>query len=472
MNNTDATRVLEENKKIIEGQLENIDHDDGIIGLLNDVEHLSVSDRILSVCSGVKPKSKWISTQDFPSNSQELAADTGPSGTYRMLLQSSVSSTCSSFNCSSAESDEVFSEGETTANRRNTMKRCRSWRTFLTIMQWSLQRQSSWVQLAGHQGNFRLSEGGEVLKRFSEVEAVCLQALMVDPLRSFVPQYYGSVNRGGHSYIRLEDLLSGLKNPVIMDCKMGVRTYQEEELTRAQTKPTLRADMYLKMKKADPTAPTKEENEQQGVTKWRYMQWRDCNSSSSTLGFRIEGVMMDNGTVHRDFKKALTAVQVTEALLCFTKSQLPILKSYHSRLQALGESLKESPFFKTHEVIGSSLLFVHDRTSKASIWMIDFGKTIPVPSGMELRHNVPWALGNREDGYLIGLANLSSFLGQAIDQVASRQEKNNEMETTDTNVQQDERKIESQAGLDEQAEATVNVTRGTSSKQYSQECAL
>ncbi|XP_070994327.1 inositol-trisphosphate 3-kinase B-like [Oncorhynchus clarkii lewisi] len=410
-------------KETVEGELGNGEHDDdnedGFIGLLKDVDqHLPTADRTPSVFSGVKPQTKLLSSPDSPSNSLELQEhDGGP----RMLMHSSVSSSASSFNCSSAESDEVFSEGEDTASKRSTMRRCRSWRTFLTMMQWSVRRQSSWVQLAGHQGNFQLSEGGEVLKRFSEVEAVCLQALMADPLRPFVPQYHGSVNRGGNSYIRLEDLLSGLKNPVIMDCKMGVRTYQEEELTKSQTKPTLRTDMYQKMVKVDPTALTVEEHEQRGVTKWRYLQWRDNTSSTSTLGFRIEGIMMENGSVQRDFKM-LTPAQVTEALLSFTKSHLHILKAYHSRLQALDEALKESPFFKAHEVIGSSLLFVHDWTSKASIWMIDFGKTIPSPSTVQLRHDVPWAEGNREDGYLIGLAALTSLVGQAISQAACRQE--------------------------------------------------
>lgn len=72
-------------------------------------------------------------------------------------------------------------------------------------------------------GNFQLSDGGEVLKLYSEVEANCLDSLMRDPLRPFVPQYHGMVTRGEHRYIRLEDLLSGLRRPVIMDCKMGVR---------------------------------------------------------------------------------------------------------------------------------------------------------------------------------------------------------------------------------------------------------
>lgn len=74
-------------------------------------------------------------------------------------------------------------------------------------------------------------------------------------------------------------------------------------------------------------------------------------------------------------------------------------------------------------MIGSSLLFVHDHSSKANVWMIDFGKTTPVSSMSELRHNIPWAEGSREDGYLIGLTSLISSLDQAID-VASWQQEN------------------------------------------------
>ncbi|XP_054889864.1 inositol-trisphosphate 3-kinase B [Poeciliopsis prolifica] len=328
------------------------------------------------------------------------------------LLHSSTSSSCSSINLSS-ESDEVFSDLDDAVSKRKTFKKSRTWKTFLTMMHWSLKRQSSWVQLAGHQGNFQVSEGGEVLKLYSELEAKCLDSLMRDTLRPFVPQYYGLVTRGEHCYIRLEDLLNGLRRPVIMDCKMGVRTFQEEELTKARTKPNLRSDMYQKMVKVDPSAPTAEEHEQKGVTKWRYLQWRDTTSSTSSLGFRIEGIMMEDGTVQRDFRKIHTLTQVTEALLYFTRSQLDTLNAYHSRLMALKDALRSSEFFRKHEVIGSSLLFVHDH-SKASVWMIDFGKTMPLPDSKEVQHGIPWVEGNREDGYLIGLTSILKALSQAI----------------------------------------------------------
>ncbi|KAG9272559.1 inositol-trisphosphate 3-kinase A-like [Astyanax mexicanus] len=334
-------------------------------------------------------------------------------------LASSSSSSSSSFNCSSAESDEVFSEGEEIIKKKD-MRRCRSWRTFLTMMQWSLRRQSSWIQLAGHQGNIQLGEGGEVLKRFNEVEDSCLQALMSDPLRRFVPRYYGQISRNGETYIRLEDLLSGLKQPVIMDCKMGIRTYLEEEIVKARTKASLRTDMYQKMVKVDPTAPTEEEHERKGVTKLRYMQWRDSTSSTTTLGFRIEGIMMETGVVLRDFNKTKAKSQIIDALLLFSNRKVLILKAYLSRLEELKETLKESAFFSSHEVIGGSLLFVHDHTGKANIWMIDFGKTTPTLEGVHLKHDVPWVEGNHEDGYVIGLNSLISLLREAISEAAGQ----------------------------------------------------
>ena len=41
-------------------------------------------------------------------------------------------------------------------------------------------------------------------------------------------------------YVQLQDLLCGFTSPCVMDIKMGVRTYLEEELEKARKKPTLR----------------------------------------------------------------------------------------------------------------------------------------------------------------------------------------------------------------------------------------
>lgn len=88
------------------------------------------------------------------------------------------------------------------------------------------------------------------------------------------------------------------------------------------------------------------------------------------------------------------------------------------RLKAIRTTLLQSEFFRSHEVIGSSLLFVHDKRH-ASIWLIDFAKTIPLPSDVDISHFTEWIVGNHEDGYLIGINNLI----QIFEEIASHDDK-------------------------------------------------
>jgi len=180
----------------------------------------------------------------------------------------------------------------------------------------------------------------------------------------------------------------------------------EEELVRARERPKPREDLYNKMMEVDSEGPTSQEHSQRGVTKPRYMQWRETMSSTNTLGFRIEGIKKCDGTCRTDFKKTRSRQDVIQVFRDFVGENVNILKSYLSRLTEIRQALKASHFFRKHEVIGSSLLFIHDHTCKAQVWIIDFGKTTPMPEGQMLNHNVPWQEGNREDGYLWGLENL------------------------------------------------------------------
>eukprot|EP00054_Salpingoeca_dolichothecata_P011304 m.62791 g.62791 ORF g.62791 m.62791 type:complete len:395 (+) comp19401_c0_seq2:130-1314(+) len=278
--------------------------------------------------------------------------------------------------------------------------------TFLT----GVRNKYAWVQLAGHKGNFVPGQAGTLCKRGSDLERAALEALMHDVLKPFVPLFYKEVEIPEEKafYLEMEDLLHGFGDASVMDIKMGVRTFLETEVKKKQP----RKDLLAKMVALDPDEPTEEEKEN-GITKLRYMLFRERLSSTTSLGFRIEGTKLAGLEPRNDFKTVQTKEQVLTAL---TESFMPskeeklyerVRQQFHSRLMELQDALQVSPFFSTHEIVGSSLLFIYDSSGKAGVWMIDFGKTSKVDH--PLTHSVPWKLGNREDGYLIGLENLISI---------------------------------------------------------------
>ncbi|KAK0138601.1 Inositol-trisphosphate 3-kinase A [Merluccius polli] len=290
----------------------------------------------------------------------------------------------------------------------------KAWWKLKTVVNWpflaSQRKRLNWVQLAGHKGHFKAADEGSILKKFSENEKQCFERLRGDALQPFAPQYHGVVEKDGESFLHMTDLLANFDLPNVMDCKMGIRTYLEEELVRARDRPKLRRDLYEKMMEVDCQGPTEQEHAQKAVTKPRYMQWRETMSSTHTLGFRIEGIKKSDGTCRTDFKKTHNEQDVTKVFRDYVEGDVHLVKSYLSRLAEIQQVLQSSEFFKRHEVIGSSLLFIHDHKGHAEVWLIDFGKTTALPEGQMLHHNVPWQEGNREDGYLWGLENLMRTL--------------------------------------------------------------
>ncbi|XP_075003364.1 inositol-trisphosphate 3-kinase B [Calonectris borealis] len=374
-------------------------------------------------CPAVGGSIPAVIVTDLGGPEEEAGAVPPGSLPVRKLSSSSASST--GFSSSWEESEEdISSDPERTMDQtpaflqtldQQKPRVSKSWRKIKNMVHWSpfvmsFKKKYPWIQLAGHAGSFKAAANGRILKKHCESEQRCLDRLMNDVLKPYVPAYHGDVVKDGERYNQMEDLLAEFDSPCVMDCKMGVRTYLEEELIKARKKPSLRKDMYQKMIEVDPDAPTEEENVLRAVTKPRYMQWRETISSTATLGFRIEGIKKEDGTVNRDFKKTRTKEQVTEAFREFTRGNRNVLNSYLNRLKGIRATLETSPFFKCHEVIGSSLLFIHDKKEQAKVWMIDFGKTTPLPEGQVLQHNVPWVEGNREDGYLWGLDNLIQIL--------------------------------------------------------------
>ncbi|XP_037326453.2 inositol-trisphosphate 3-kinase Cb [Pungitius pungitius] len=372
---------------------------------------------------------------DLHPDDESPCSDSGCGGSPALMRSLRKLSNSSSIGLSSAssfeESEDDFTGSDIESSLSPARSMCspddgtgnKSWQKLKTMVHWSpfvvsFKKRYPWVQLAGHAGNFQAGEYGRLLKRYCECEQQCLQKLMKDTLRPYVPGYYGIVQRDEQDYNLMDDLLADFDSPSIMDCKMGSRTYLEEELMKARERPRLRKDMYEKMVAVDPGAPTEQERAQQGVLKPRYMQWRETLSSTATLGFRIEGIKKSDGTCSTNFKKTKLREQVMQALEDFVAGNTQILKLYLLRLEELRSVLEQSHFFRSHEVVGSSLLFVHDASGKARVWMIDFGKTVPLPEPRTLDHRTPWMEGNREDGYLWGLDNLIDILSSMLPQTS------------------------------------------------------
>ncbi|KAG8448780.1 hypothetical protein GDO86_015735 [Hymenochirus boettgeri] len=365
---------------------------------------------------------------ESPCSDSGCGGSPSPSLFIRKLSSSSGLSSASSFE----ESEDDFTGSDMEHNGVHYLL-CspedqgvpsKSWKKLKNMVHWSpfvvsFKKQYPWIQLAGHAGNFKAGEYGKILKKYCENEQQCLEWLNRDILRPFVPHYFGMVEKEGETYNQMEDLLSEFDSPSIMDCKMGSRTYLEEELVKAREKPKLRKDMYEKMIAVDPNAPTEEEHRQRAILKPRYMQWRETLSSTATMGFRIEGIKRADGTCNTNFKKTRHKDQVISALEDFVDGNKNILKKYLVRLKELKTALEKSEFFKSHEVVGSSLLFVHDATEQAKVWMIDFGKTVRLPCSQILDHRTPWIEGNREDGYLWGLDNLIIIFTEMVQNCAT-----------------------------------------------------
>lgn len=366
-------------------------------------------------------------------------SDSGCGGSPALMRSPRKLSNSSSIGLSSASSFEESEDDFTGSDIESSLSPGRtsedgsgnkSWHKLKTMVHWSpfvvsFKKRYPWVQLAGHAGNFQAGDYGRLLKRYCECEQQCLQKLKEDVLQPHVPGYYGVVKKDEQEYNVMDDLLADFESPSIMDCKMGSRTYLEEELTKARERPKLRKDMYEKMVAVDPEAPTEQERAQKAVLKPRYMQWRETLSSTATLGFRIEGIKKADGSCNTNFKKTKQKEQVMKALEDFVEGNTKILKLYLHQLEELKSVLEKSPFFRTHEVVGSSLLFVHDASVKARVWMIDFGKTVPLPEPQTLDHRTPWVEGNREDGYLWGLDNLIDIFTTMLSQTPSDAEENN-----------------------------------------------
>ncbi|XP_066590999.1 inositol-trisphosphate 3-kinase homolog isoform X2 [Prorops nasuta] len=271
-------------------------------------------------------------------------------------------------------------------------------------------RLKSWFQLSGHPDGFAPAGPGTVWKRRTggaeNTERSVYEELSKDEaMRDCIPRYYREVEYNGDTFIELQDLLFGFNDPHVMDIKMGTRTFLESEVSKTKA----RSDLYQKMIAVDPDAPTEQEHQSQAVTKLRYMQFREQQSSTCGHGFRIEAMKLPGGPPITDLKKVKSHDEVLDTIKMFLGTRADTREKLLNKLKNLRTKIEESKYFQTHEVIGSSIFMIYDN-EKVGVWLIDFAKTCQVPDGRKLTHRRPWEEGNHEEGFLFGLDNLIATL--------------------------------------------------------------
>ncbi|CAD6999196.1 unnamed protein product [Ceratitis capitata] len=262
-----------------------------------------------------------------------------------------------------------------------------------------------WMQLSGHPESILPTTAGIVRKRVANLtdnEVLAYKMLTQEPQTAkIVPQFYGAQEVNGDYFIELQDLLTGFKDPCVMDIKMGCRTFLESEVTNK----TLRSDLYKKMVAVDPLAPTPEEEEAQAITKLRYMLFRESMSSSQSKGFRIEALRLRGRPPVKDLKTVRNSDQITQTIEQFLGAKRSVTKELIKRLKQMRMIMEKSTFFQRHEIVGSSIFIVYD-DDKVGAWLIDFAKSRPLPAGVNVNHRATWIPGNCEEGLLKGMDEL------------------------------------------------------------------
>ena len=217
-----------------------------------------------------------------------------------------------------------------------------------------------------------------------------------------VPKFMGICQQDDEHYIELQNLLQGFDDPNVMDIKIGTRTFSESEVANGK----IREDLYKKMIALDPNAPTEEEHLAKGITKLRYMMFRENMSSSQDLGFRIDALKKrGSDPVRENLHRIRTDEEIVKTMSYFVDGRKSVTKEILKRLKQMRSLIEKSEFFQTHEIVGSSVFLVFD-DNKVGVWLIDFAKSKQIPLGLKINHRRRWIPGNCEEGLLHGIDRL------------------------------------------------------------------
>ena len=256
----------------------------------------------------------------------------------------------------------------------------------------------------------------------------------------------------GEVQVEVEDLTAGMSAPCVIDIKMGCRTATASDLRGGP-----RADLLAKMCKIDPGEATDEERAAGGVTKLRYLQFRDRISSISSHAFRIDAAHLSPfqgglqpAPLQYEWSRLRTDDDVAAALRAYLQGSLPLAAAIVRKLERLQADLEASTFFPRVVLLRSSILIVYDAFALKQVSqqggsvaeqtqriielvepgtqspvalelkMIDFAQSFKLPADAPpMTHDVPWdgTVADNEDGYLTGVRNLLRLMRRVHDEL-------------------------------------------------------
>ncbi|KAI1731435.1 inositol polyphosphate kinase domain-containing protein [Ditylenchus destructor] len=220
------------------------------------------------------------------------------------------------------------------------------------------------------------------------------------------------------TYYAMQNLLQGFNKEkmTIVDLKIGWRTFREGPDTDGDHKKL--EDVVKKMGISEEElrqflhVASKFEELPKEFSKRDRLNIRDMMTSSRTLGFRFSATKVSPEDVQTKLYSRLKeedhVLEKLDGLLNVCIGEKSVKEMLIKKLEKMLEKIEKSEFFRTHEIIGSSILIVFDNTH-IGVWLIDFGQTVEL-TDVTIDHIKPWIPGSHEDGYIAGLRNLIKLL--------------------------------------------------------------
>ena len=213
--------------------------------------------------------------------------------------------------------------------------------------------------IAGHVANFRKTPHGTLLKTTAAAEARTYKAFEAakSPVARFLPELHDvKDSTRKRVIIEMSDLTHGVDQPCLMDIKMATRTFTEEDAASQEQ----RADLLAKMLKVNPDAATPAEAAAGGITKMRYLRFREGASTSATLGFRVDAVQLADGLEgvvpdSNELKSIDSVAAVNTAIRQYIQYRQPLAREFGLRLRELREALEGDDVFMSHSFVRTSV---------------------------------------------------------------------------------------------------------------------